>query len=618
MSKDKEPKLTKEEKAQARADKKFAKLEAKYDKAYDRKDALNEQIEALKADILNEPDQKKKDKIRAKRDALIKERDAIVITEDELVLPLAEKTKKIIKAVVAVVLIVALLFTYVATGAVRKGLCSTLGWPQSVFTAYTIKDADGDKHTVKVSTYNYYFAMYYNNLQSTVSQYKQYDIDLEEANMNVDFDKKLSQQKRTDEDGNTQTWLEYIQDQVMEQIKDTYTYYYMAVKANDGKEPDITEDQQSELDEALESYETSASNYGYTVSGYLQAAMGKGVTEEVFRHEAKVSYISQNYSEEYQEELNKKEYDDADLEAYRDENLADLQSVDIKLFECDNEDDAIAFKNALKADGSNFAELASKYSSTDWDIEANKNPVETTYNGITYGTMKKLSYAVCTPDTDDNTKHTSLDWLFSTDRKAGDVIQESTSVVYLVKPVYLSEQKTVSVRHILIKPVAQETEEETDEHGHDHSSASDATECTEEEWAEAYTKAKEILDEYENGDKTEDSFAALAKEYTEDSNGSDGGIYENVVPNQMVATFNAWCFDSSRQAGDTAIVKTKYGYHIMYFVGTGNYSVWQYTAQQALASEDSTDTISELEEKVTIKKSWFGSRYFEIDTDIDA
>ena len=86
----------------------------------------------------------------------------------------------------------------------------------------------------------------------------------------------------------------------------------------------------------------------------------------------------------------------------------------------------------------------------------------------------------------------------------------------------------------------------------------------------------------------------------------------------MVATFNAWCFDSSRQAGDTAIVKTKYGYHIMYFVGTGNYSVWQYTAQQALASEDSTDTISELEEKVTIKKSWFGSRYFEIDTDIDA
>ena len=141
----------------------------------------------------------------------------------------------------------------------------------------------------------------------------------------------------------------------MEQIKDTYTYYYMAVKANDGKEPDITEDQQSELDEALESYETSASNYGYTVSGYLQAAMGKGVTEEVFRHEAKVSYIAQNYSEEYQEELNKKEYDDADLEAYKDENLADLQSVDIKLFECDNEDDAIAFKNALKADGSNFA-----------------------------------------------------------------------------------------------------------------------------------------------------------------------------------------------------------------------------------------------------------------------
>ena len=41
MSKDNEKKLTKEEKAQLKADKAFAKLEAKYDKAYDRKDALN-------------------------------------------------------------------------------------------------------------------------------------------------------------------------------------------------------------------------------------------------------------------------------------------------------------------------------------------------------------------------------------------------------------------------------------------------------------------------------------------------------------------------------------------------------------------------------------------------
>lgn len=618
MSKDNETKLTKEEKAQAKADKKFAKLEAKYDKAYERKEALSERIDALKTEILNEPDQSKKDKLRSKRDALISEKNSIIITEDKLVLPMAPKTKKLITAIIAVVLVIAMLFTYVATGAVRKGISATLGWPQGVFTAYTIKDADGEKHSVKVSTYNYYFAMYYNNLQSTVKQYNQYGIDLAEANMEVDFDKKLSKQERT-EDGKTQTWLEYIQDEVMKQIKATYMYYYMAVKANDGVEPEITEEQQSEIDEALENYKTSANNYGFTLSGYFEAAMGKGVTEEVFIHEAKVAYISENYAQEYQEELANKEYDQEDLEKYRDENLADLKSVDIMLFECDNEDDAKAFKAELKADGSNFADLASKYSEDDWDKQANKNPVETTYNAITYATMKNLSYAVSTPDSDDNTKYTSLDWVFSEDRKAGDVIQESTSVVYIKKPVYLSEQKTVNVRHILIKPIAAETEEEEeDEDGHNHSSATDAKECTQEEWDTAYSKAKEILDEYEAGEKTEDSFAELAKENTEDSNADKGGLYENVVPNQMVSTFDAWCFDSGRKAGDTAIVKTQYGYHIMYFVGYGDYSIWQYTAQQALASDDGNDTITKLEESVTIKKKWFGSRYFQIDTDIDA
>lgn len=250
--------LTKEEKAQAKADKKYAKLEAKYDKAYDRKDALNEQIDALKTEILNESDQKKKKKLRDKRDRLVQERDSIIIREDELVVPMEPKTKKIITAVVSVIVIVALLFTYIATGAVRKGICGTLGWPQSTFTAYTFKDDDGNKHNIKISTYNYYFSMYYNNLRNTTSQYKQYGLNLDDMNMNVDFDKKLSSQTRT-EDGKTETWLEYVQEQVEKQIKSNYMYYYMAVEANDGSEPDVTEDQQKEIDEALENYETSAS-----------------------------------------------------------------------------------------------------------------------------------------------------------------------------------------------------------------------------------------------------------------------------------------------------------------------------------------------------------------------
>lgn len=583
---------------------KLAKLEAKYDKAYDRKDALAEQIESLRKDILNEPDQKKKNKLRSKRDALINERDSIIITEDTVKIPMAPKTKKIITAVIAIIVVVALLFAYVATGFVRKGMAATLGWPQKTFTAYTLTDADGEKHDIKVNTYNYYFALYYNNLQSTVSSYKQYGIDLDEANMNVDFDKKLSEQTRT-EDGKTTTWLEYVQEQVEDSIKDTYASYYKAVKENKGKDPEITDDQKKEIKDALKSYKESAHKYGYTVSGYIEAAMGHGVTKDVFVREATISYIAENYDSDHKNDSDSKTYTDKELNAYKKKNESKLQSVDIKMFECDSEDDAKAFKKALKADGSNFAALASKYSSDDFDKKANKNSQETTYNDMTRSTMEGLSVAISTAD--DDKKYPGLDWLYSSDRKAGDVRQDSTTVVYVVKPVYMSDAKTVNVRHILIAP-------ESSKSSDDSSSSKSAKDCTDKEWAAAEKKAKSILAKYNSGDKTSKSFAKLAKSNSSDGNASDGGLYENIIPNQMVPTFNAWCFDSSRKAGDVGIVKTEYGYHIMYFEGKNDQAVWKYIAQQKLAADDTQKE----HDSITLKKNWFGSRYLEIDTDIDA
>lgn len=583
---------------------KLAKLEAKYDKAYDRKDALAEQIESLRKDILNEPDQKKKNKLRSKRDALINERDSIIITEDTVKIPMAPKTKKIITAVIAIIVVIALLFAYVATGFVRKGMAATLGWPQKTFTAYTLTDADGEKHDIKVNTYNYYFALYYNNLQSTVSSYKQYGIDLDEANMNVDFDKKLSEQTRT-EDGKTTTWLEYVQEQVEDSIKDTYASYYKAVKENKGKDPEITDDQKKEIKEALKNYKESAHKYGYTVSGYIEAAMGHGVTKDVFVREATISYIAENYDSDHKNDSDSKTYTDKELNAYKKKNESKLQSVDIKMFECDSEDDAKAFKKALKADGSNFAALASKYSSDDFDKKANKNSQETTYNDMARSTMEGLSVAISTAD--DDKKYPGLDWLYSSDRKAGDVRQDSTTVVYVVKPVYMSDAKTVNVRHILIAPESSKSSDNS-------SSSKSAKDCTDKEWAAAEKKAKSILAKYNSGDKTSKSFAKLAKSNSSDGNASNGGLYENIIPNQMVPTFNAWCFDSSRKVGDVGIVKTEYGYHIMYFEGKNDQAVWKYIAQQKLAADDTQKE----HDSITLKKNWFGSRYLEIDTDIDA
>ena len=47
-----------------------------------------------------------------------------------------------------------------------------------------------------------------------------------------------------------------------------------------------------------------------------------------------------------------------------------------------------------------------------------------------------------------------------------------------------------------------------------------------------------------------------------------GGLYEDVYEGQMVEPFETWCFDESRQYGDTGLVQTTYGYHVMFYVGS--------------------------------------------------
>lgn len=520
-----------------------------------------------------------------------------------------KKTAAVIRTVVCVVIVVALLATYIATGAVRKGFIASLSLPAQSLTGVTVTNGD-QKAKIKVATYNFYFASTYNTLLSQKEQYSQYGIDPADMGLDVDFDKKLSSQTYKDEEsGETMTWAKHLEELVLDSIESTYTYYLEAVKANDGKEPEITDDQKQELDETLDNYRTTAEGSGYTLSGYLVRAMGKGVTENVFRTEMTRQYIAQNYQSNLADDMAETEYTADDVEKYKDEHADELEAVDIMLFECAGEDEAKEFKSKLQADGSNFAQLASEYSSSDFDKENNKNADFVTELGVTRSTLQSKGFAIGTADETDSEEETEetysgLDWLFDKSRKAGESYQYSTSVVYIISPASIQNRNTVNVRHILIAP---ETEDDAD-----------VSSATDEQWNEAYEKAQNLLNEWKAGDATEDSFAALVADNTTDTgSASTGGLYENVTTGQMVNPFSVWCFDSSRKAGDTAIVKSEFGYHIMYFVKTNDEKVWEYNAKQALASSDSQTLTEKLDEEYTRKVNWFGSRYFQKDVDID-
>ena len=92
----------------------------------------------------------------------------------------------------------------------------------------------------------------------------------------------------------------------------------------------------------------------------------------------------------------------------------------------------------------------------------------------------------------------------------------------------------------------------------------------------------------------------MANEHSTDpGSNTNGGLYEGVSQGQMVESFDAWCFDSARKPGDTGIVKTNYGYHVMYFVGAN--TVWQEQAKSDMLSQKAADFVDQALAKAEAK-----------------
>ena len=118
---------------------------------------------------------------------------------------------------------------------------------------------------------------------------------------------------------------------------------------------------------------------------------------------------------------------------------------------------------------------------------------------------------------------------------------------------------------------------------------------SDEAWEACRVKAESLYEEWKKGDLSEDSFAHLAMDNSEDGNAAEGGLYENVYVGQMVEPFENWCFDESRKTGDHGLVKTRFGYHIMFFVGSED--IWFSTAHSDMMAAAMENVIPDAVEK---------------------
>ena len=119
---------------------------------------------------------------------------------------------------------------------------------------------------------------------------------------------------------------------------------------------------------------------------------------------------------------------------------------------------------------------------------------------------------------------------------------------------------------------------------------------SDEAWAVGQKNADDILNLWLSGEQTEESFAALANEYSTDpGSNTNGGLYTDVATGEMVDAFDAWCFAEGRKAGDYGIVKTELGYHIMYF--SGSRAIWESYVESDLLSERGSNLVYEITDK---------------------
>ena len=88
----------------------------------------------------------------------------------------------------------------------------------------------------------------------------------------------------------------------------------------------------------------------------------------------------------------------------------------------------------------------------------------------------------------------------------------------------------------------------------------------------------------------ESYFGELAYQVSDDAaTNKSGGLYYNLYKGQLTGELNDWCFDSARKPGDTAVVKSDAGYHVVYFQSATDR--WYAEAEKDLLSQKLCDAV---------------------------
>lgn len=410
----------------------------------------------------------------------------------------------------------------------------------------------------------YFFVDNVNNFYSQNSAYL--------SLFGLDTTVALDQQMFNAETG--ETWADYFLNSAAQNAKAMYALCQEA-EANGYQLPQEDEDQIASVASNIEMY---AKLYGFNkAEDYLKAMYGKGASLEGYQNYLRTNMIADGYQQEYSNSLS---FSQEELQARDNENPLAYNSYSFNQY-------YLSAARYLNDEASSEEKLAA----AEADAKALTGEAIRTVDDLdkAIAALSINADSEATSSSMENVRYTSLnstvvDWVSDSSRKAGDraylpnvtiTTDENGQNVETVAGYYVvfyhgssdNRMPLVNVRHIL-------------------SGLENGTSATDEEKAAAKKTAEDLLAQWKQGEATEESFAALVHDNTDDSGSQEnGGLYENVYPGQMVSAFDNWCFDEKREPGDTGIVETSYGYHVMYFVGKSAETYRAYLIRNDLQNE---------------------------------
>ena len=159
---------------------------------------------------------------------------------------------------------------------------------------------------------------------------------------------------------------------------------------------------------------------------------------------------------------------------------------------------------------------------------------------------------------------------------------ESHAEEYAAAGITTDSGRSVTIRHILVVPEGGTVNPDG------------TITYSDSAWSSAQSKAQSYLSKWQKYG-TETYFGELAYQVSDDgATNKSGGLYHDLAQGQLTGELNDWCFDAARQPGNTAVVRSDAGYHVVYFQSAAER--WYVEAERDLLNQQLCQLITAAQE----------------------